>query len=98
MKEIGCEIYATKGTWEALTREKVEAEFVDDNKALNLISKGDIDLVINTPTKGNDLEREGFKIRRRAVERNIKVLTSLDTLRAVVQVMENKVEYDVYVL
>ncbi|CDF57464.1 carbamoyl-phosphate synthase (glutamine-hydrolyzing) large subunit [Thermobrachium celere] len=98
MNEIGCEIYATKGTWEVLTREKVEAEFVDDNKALNLISKGDIDLVINTPTKGNDLEREGFKIRRRAVERNIKVLTSLDTLRAVVKVMENKVEYDVYVL
>lgn len=98
LKKLGCLIYATEGTKEFLVKEGIEVEYVKDNEVLDFIDRENIDIVVNTPTKGNDLEREGFKIRRRAVERNIKVLTSLDTLRAVAEVMENRVEYDVYVL
>lgn len=39
-------------------------------------------LMINTPTKGNDSHRDGFHLRRAAIERGITTMTSLDTLRA----------------
>ena len=45
-----------------------------------------VDMVINTPTKGNDATRDGFKIRRTATEYNVDVMTSLDTLKALVKV------------
>ena len=52
----------------------------------------EIDLVINTPTKGNDSKRDGFLIRRAAVERNIGVITALDTLRAIADVKVEEIE------
>jgi carbamoyl-phosphate synthase large subunit len=55
---------------------------------LDLISSGKIRLVINTPTKGRQPERDGFKIRRKAVEMSIPCLTSLDTARAVLDCIE----------
>ena len=55
---------------------------------LDLISSGRISLVINTPTKGRQPERDGFKIRRKAVEMSIPCLTSLDTARAVLDCIE----------
>ncbi|SHE37909.1 carbamoyl-phosphate synthase (glutamine-hydrolyzing) large subunit [Caloramator proteoclasticus] len=96
LKKLGCEIYATDGTYRALNSGGIEVRLVKDDDILNFIDRENINLVINTPTKGNDLERYGFKIRRRAIERNIRVLTSLDTLRAVIEVMENRGDYDVY--
>ena len=51
---------------------------------LDLIQSGRISLVINTPTKGRQPQRDGFKIRRKAVEMSIPCLTSLDTARAVI--------------
>jgi len=41
--------------------------------------------VINTPTKGRKPERDGFKIRRKAVETTLPCLTSLDTAKAFVE-------------
>jgi len=57
---------------------------------LDLISSGKIHLVINTPTRGRQPERDGFKIRRRSVEMSIPCLTSLDTARAVLSCIEMK--------
>ena len=51
---------------------------------LDLIQSGRISLVINTPTRGRQPQRDGFKIRRKAVEMSIPCLTSLDTARAVI--------------
>lgn len=48
----------------------------------------EMDIVINTPTKGNDSHRDGFIIRRMAVERNIEVITTLDTIKALAEVTE----------
>ncbi|MBZ4663710.1 MAG: carB [Caloramator sp.] len=96
LKKLGCEIYATDGTMQVLKKEGIDVRLVKDDEIFDFIDRENINLVINTPTKGNDLERDGFKIRRRAIERNIRVLTSLDTLRAVIEVMENRVDYDVY--
>ena len=48
-----------------------------------------VDLLINTPTKANDAQRDGFKMRRTAIEYGVEVLTSIDTLNAVIR-MEKK--------
>ncbi len=55
---------------------------------LDLISSGKVNLVINTPTKGRQPERDGFKIRRKSVEMSVPCLTSLDTARAVLSCIE----------
>ncbi|HHX76909.1 MAG TPA: hypothetical protein GX697_00955, partial [Firmicutes bacterium] len=49
---------------------------------VDLICSGKVDLVINTLTKGKNPARDGFKIRRAAVEYNVPCLTSLDTANA----------------
>jgi len=55
---------------------------------LDLIQSGKISLVINTPTRGRQPERDGFKIRRKAVEMSIPCLTSLDTAKAIIQCLK----------
>ena len=51
-----------------------------------------VDMVINTPTKGNDATRDGFRIRRLATEYSIDVMTSLDTLKALVKVNQKHIK------
>ena len=60
------------------------------------IAKGadEVDMVINTPTKGNDATRDGFRIRRLATEYSIDVMTSLDTLKALVKVNQKHINKD----
>ncbi len=52
---------------------------------LDEIRNGNVDIVINTPTKGKDSQRDGFIIRRAAIEKNIGVITVLDTIKALVE-------------
>ena len=59
---------------------------------MDVIKHGEVDLVINTPTKANDSKTDGFHMRRAAIERNIGVMTALDTVRALVEVKKNKIE------
>ncbi|MCX7951022.1 MAG: carbamoyl-phosphate synthase (glutamine-hydrolyzing) large subunit [Clostridiales bacterium] len=95
--ELGYKIVATEGTREALNKENIDTELVEkvnskENNILDVIRNKNITLVVNTPTKGNDSERDGFKIRRAAIEKNIGVITSLDTLNALVDVKMSGVE------
>ena len=46
-----------------------------------------IQMVINTPTKANDAKREGFMIRRAAIEASVPVLTSLDTAKGMMKII-----------
>jgi len=65
---------------------------------LDLMEQGKIDMVVNTATRGRDSQRDGFKIRRKAVERSILCLTSLDTAYAVLScllIKKNPEELDV---
>ncbi|SHJ54671.1 carbamoyl-phosphate synthase large subunit [Anaerobranca californiensis DSM 14826] len=96
-KDLGFEIFATKGT--AIFLREYGYEVTEINKIsegvpniLDLINSGLIDLVINTPTKGKDSSRDGFRIRRRAIESSVKVLTSLDTVSALLQVLKEKID------
>ena len=58
---------------------------------LDAIRNKQVDIVINTPTKGNDSTRDGFKIRRTATEFSTEVMTSLDTLKALVGVKKKQI-------
>ncbi len=56
------------------------------DEILELIRSGTVNLLVNTPTKGNDSTRDGFKIRRLAIESSLQIVTSLDTLSAMADI------------
>lgn len=90
---IGYRILATEGTAAVFEKEGVPTKVVnkigeDEENLLQSIRQGEAQLVINTLTKGKQPERDGFKIRREAVENGIPCLTSLDTAVAILQVLE----------
>jgi carbamoyl-phosphate synthase large subunit len=91
--ELGFKIAATEGTAAALKEKGLEVDIVKklgegSPNSLELIADDQIDLVINTLTKGKIPERDGFKIRRSAVEMGIPCLTSLDTTQAMLKVLK----------
>ena len=92
-EKLGFELWATGKTANMLNMHGIATNAVkkiDDGSPnlLDLISSGRIKLVINTPTKGRKPERDGFKIRRKAVEMSIPCLTSLDTANAILDCIE----------
>ncbi len=91
----GYKIFSTSGTARALNSHGIKALMVrkleqESPNLLDLILGHEIDLVIDTPTQGADRSRDGFVIRRNAIETGVTVLTSLDTAAALVTSMENK--------
>ncbi|CAK7037885.1 MAG: Carbamoyl-phosphate synthase large chain [Peptostreptococcus russellii] len=96
MNELGYKFIATEGTSRALKEAGVECEVVNRVEEprpniLDVIRNKQVDLVVNTPTKGNDSTRDGFKIRRTATEFQTEIMTSLDTLKAMVAVNKKHV-------
>ncbi|MFZ5597939.1 MAG: carbamoyl-phosphate synthase large subunit [Bacillota bacterium] len=96
---IGFKICATGGTAaylaeHGLTVERVKKIHEGSPNIADLIRSGKAQLVVNTLTKGKAPERDGFQIRRVAVEYGIPCLTSLDTARAILEVMETIKEGD----
>jgi carbamoyl-phosphate synthase large subunit len=59
-----------------------------ENDILKEIRSGRISLIINTISKGKNVESDGFKMRRCAVERGLLCLTSLDTTEALLKTIE----------
>ena len=93
-QKLGYRIYATRSTARVLNENGVEA--IRTNKIeqpspnlMDLILGHKIDLVIDTPSQGVDKARDGFIIRRNAIETGVNVLTSLDTAAALVTSLEN---------
>ena len=86
---MGFELYATSGTALNLNRNMIAANTVkkihedEKNNVLTLLDSGKIDYVISTSEKGRLPARDSVRIRRKAVERSIVCLTSLDTANAV---------------
>lgn len=88
---LGYSFISTSGTSKLLREAGLQVKEVrklkeNEPNILTAIKNKEVDLVINTPTKGNDSHRDGFIIRRTAIERNIEVITALDTMRALVEV------------
>jgi carbamoyl-phosphate synthase large subunit len=91
---IGYQLLATSGTAEALKAENIPVTIVNKINAesptiLDVIRQGKAQVVINTLTKGKQPESDGFRIRRESVENGIPCLTSLDTAKAMLQVIES---------
>lgn len=92
-EKLGYELWATGKTANMLNMHGIATNAVKkieegSPNILDLISSGRIKLVVNTPTKGRQPERDGFKIRRKAVEMSIPCLTSLDTANAILDCIE----------
>ena len=88
----GARLAATGGTAAALRQAGVAVEEVPkigegEHDILERIRSGEIDLVVNTFTQGRSPQRDGFQIRRTAVEHGVPCVTSLDTARAMLGVM-----------
>ncbi|MCI8911932.1 MAG: carbamoyl-phosphate synthase large subunit [Clostridia bacterium] len=89
-EELGYTLYATAGTAEILKGfglDVIEVNKIHQNSkdnTLTLIESGKIDYIISTSSKGKLPTRDSVKIRRKAVERAIPCLTSIDTANAVV--------------
>lgn len=93
-EKIGYRIFATAGTAEALRNGGVKAIPVrkieqESPNLLDLILGHEIDLIIDTPAQGADHSRDGFVIRRNAIETGVNVLTALDTAQALITSLEN---------
>ena len=91
---IGYHIFATSGTARALNEAGVKATPVrkieqESPNLLDLILGHKIDLVIDIPAQGAEHSRDGFVIRRNAIETGVNVLTAIDTARALITSLEN---------
>lgn len=95
----GYKFMATQGTAKYLESNGIAVESVnkigeEKPNILDIIQSGEVDLIVNTPTKGNDTKRDGFKIRRAAVESSVGVITSLDTVAALLKVLESNISME----
>ena len=93
-EKIGYRIFATKSTAKTLNEGGVKAIPVrkieqESPNLLDLILGHEIDLVIDTPAQGAEHSRDGFVIRRNAIETGVNVLTAMDTARALITSLEN---------
>ncbi|WP_019416020.1 carbamoyl-phosphate synthase large subunit [Paenisporosarcina sp. TG20] len=91
---IGYQIFATEGTAELLEQAGIQVRTVNkigskQPTLLDYIQKGEVQFVINTFTKGQKHESDGFRIRRESVENGIACFTSLDTAEAMLRVIES---------
>lgn len=90
---LGYEIYSTRSTCRVLNEQGVPAKPINKVEApspnlLDLILSHEIDLVIDTPAQGIEKSKDGFVIRRHAIETGVTVLTSLDTADALLTSLE----------
>lgn len=94
---IGYEIFATKSTCKVLNDNGVPAKLINkveeaSPNLLDLILSHEIDLIIDTPSQGIEKSKDGFVIRRHAVETGVTCLTSLDTANALLTSIETSAD------
>ena len=89
-KDSEFEFYATPGTCEAIREAGIKCNEVSSLEGkspsiMDMLQNGEVSLIINTPTHGRLADREGFKLRRLAVESGNSCLTSLDAALSVMR-------------
>ena len=94
---IGYEIYSTRSTCRVLNENGVPAKLINkveepSPNLLDLILSHEIDLIIDTPSQGIEKSKDGFIIRRHAVETGVTCLTSLDTADALLTSLETSAD------
>jgi carbamoyl-phosphate synthase large subunit len=91
--KIGFDFLATEGTARVLRAANIPVKTVarigqSEHDIIKEIKSGRVSLVVNTISKGKNVESDGFKMRRSAVERGLLCLTSLDTTEALLRTIE----------
>ncbi len=95
-KALGYKIYATRSTAKYLQERGIDALWVnkitqESPNVMDLILGHKIDLVIDTPTQGHgDKTRDGFLIRRNAIETGVYCITAMDTANALATCLESE--------
>lgn len=97
--KIGCSFIATEGTANTMKEAGINAKTVKKIEEgvpniLDAIRSGMVDLVIDIPSKSNDIASDAFRIRRAAIESGISFMTSLDTAEALLRVLEADIKTD----
>lgn len=92
--EVGFRIWATEGTAKYFESKGIPCKVgykigEEDVNLIDLIQKGKVQFVVNTMTKGKQAARDGFQIRRTSVENGVPCLTSMDTVEAILKVIES---------
>ena len=91
LNRAGCQLYATEGTASMIAAMGVPVTMTTKKlgeghpNVVDVINDGSVGAVVNTVSGVNEVLRDGFNIRRAAVERQIPCFTSLDTARAAVE-------------
>lgn len=91
--QIGFDFIATEGTAKTLREASIPVRTVarigeSQDDIIKEIKSGKVAIIINTISKGKNVESDGFKMRRVAVERGLLCLTSLDTTEALLKTIE----------
>ena len=95
LARVGLRIYATRGTAQFLRENGIEATTVyriSENQspdALGLMRRGEIRLVINTPTNSSGARRDGYMMRRLAVDLNIPFISTVQGAEAAAQAIDD---------
>ena len=90
---LGFNIEATSGTAAFLKRNGIKTRTMakiseGGHNIIDSLTKGHVNYVINTQDITGDAEKDGFLIRRYSVENNVALLTSLSTVNALLNVLE----------
>ena len=96
---MGCKFIATAGTANFLEENGIAVDVCKKisegvPNVLDIIRSGMVDMVIDIPKKANNLHSDGFRMRRCAAECSIPMMTSLDTVGALVKVMKENLTVD----
>ena len=91
---LGFRFVATSGTADLLETMGIPVRRVHKigeghPNVIDVIRSGEVDLLLNTPTRGKLPQRNGFQMRRAAVEFRVPCLTSLDTAKALLSVLQS---------
>jgi carbamoyl-phosphate synthase large subunit len=100
-KAFGFDIYASPGTYAYLTEKGIACKKLHFTEVSKYISKGEISMLINTPTRGNNLETEGFALRRKAAEFRVPIFTCIDTVKVFMKALnlkKNNVKSEYYTM
>ena len=94
-RDLGFHLYATEGTAKALRAAEISVTLVhkiheSDQNTLALLESGKISYIVSTSKKGRIPRRDSVKVRRKSVELGIPCLTSLDTARALTEILKSK--------
>ncbi len=96
-ENVGYRIFATRGTYQCLKDGGVKCLQVrkleqESPNILDLVLGHELDIIIDTPKEGAEASKDGFVIRRNAIETGVNVLTAIDTAEALASSLENKAQ------